>query len=59
MVNILFEISVDDKDDWLDQLISWEVVSRAFDFQKFSQQSTAFNEVELYDADIWLSDILE
>jgi hypothetical protein len=57
--NQLYEISMDDKDDWGDQKINWELVSRSFDFQKLSQQSSPFTEVELYDADVWLEDIIE
>lgn len=57
--NQLFEISIDDKDDWGEQLIPWELVSRAFDFSKLTQQSSPFSEVELYGGDIWLKDIIE
>jgi hypothetical protein len=57
--NQLFELSVDDKDDWDGQRIQWEMVSRSFDFQKLSQQSTPFTENELYDADLWLREIIE
>lgn len=57
--NQLYEISLNDSDDWDDQHIEWELVSRAFDFQKLSQQSSPFSEVELYDGDIWLEGIIE
>ncbi len=58
-MNQLFELSTDDKDDWDAQRINWELITRSFDFQKLSQQSTPFNEVEVYDADLWLKDIIE
>jgi hypothetical protein len=51
--NQLYEISVADKNDW-DGEIAWSLESRAF---AFGQQSTAFSENELYDADVWLKDI--
>lgn len=57
--NFLLELSLDDVDDWGGQRIPWELVSRAFDFQKLSQQSSPFTEVELYDGDVWLQDIVE
>lgn len=57
--NQLFELSVNDKDDWDGQRINWELTSRSLDFQKLSQESTPFTENELYDADIWLRDIIE
>lgn len=57
--NQLFEISKNDTNDWNDQRIEWEFVSRAMDFSKLSQESTPFNEAELYDADIWLREIRE
>lgn len=56
--NQLYEISLDDKDDF-DGLIEWELVSRSFDFSKISQQGNPFTETELYDADIWLREIIE
>lgn len=55
----LFEISKSDVNDWDEQRIEWEFVSRAFDFSKLSQDSTPYNEVELYDADLWLTGIAE
>lgn len=57
--NQLFEISHADVNDWDDQRIEWEFVTRGFDFSKLSQESTPYNEVELYDADIWLTGIAE
>ena len=58
--NQLYELSVDDKDDFDDTKINWELVSRAFDFNKLNpQDSTVFTENELYDGDIWLKDIVE
>lgn len=57
--NQLYELSVDDKDDFDGERINWELVSRTFDFQKLSQQSTPFTENELYDADLWLREIVE
>lgn len=56
--NHLFEFTHDDWDDWDDQRIPWEVVSRGFNFGA-GQQSTPYNENELYDGDIWLSEIAE
>lgn len=57
--NQLYEITKDDVNDWDDQLIEWDMVSRSMDFSKLSQDSTPFNEVELYDADIWMTGIAE
>lgn len=57
--NQLYELSTDDRDDWDNQRIDWELVTRRFDFQKLSQQSSAFAESELYDGDIWLREIIE
>lgn len=57
--NQLYELSADDKDDFDGTRINWELISRTFDFQKLSQQSTPFNENELYDADMWLREIIE
>jgi hypothetical protein len=54
--NQLYELSMDDKNDWDNQHIEWELVTRAFGF---SQQSTPFNENELYDGDLWLKGITE
>jgi hypothetical protein len=56
--NQLFELSLDDKDDW-DGPILWELTTRSLDFQKLSQESTPFSENELYDADLWLREIIE
>jgi hypothetical protein len=56
--NHLFEFTSSEWDDWDFQHIPWELVSRGFDF-KAGQQSTPFNENELYDGDIWLSEIAE
>ena len=53
MSNQLYEISLDDRDDW-DGLVEWELVSRGFDFSKLSQQGNSFTENELYDGDVWL-----
>jgi len=57
--NQLFELSKADVNDWDNQRIEWELVSRALDFSKLSQESTPYNESEIYDADIWLSGIAE
>lgn len=57
--NQLYEISRDDRDDWDGQHIEWELVTRSFDFTKLSQQGSPFSEMELYDADLWLRDIIE
>jgi len=57
-INQLYELSLNDKDDW-DGLIEWELVSRAFDFSKLSQQGNPFTETELYDGDLWLREIIE
>jgi hypothetical protein len=71
--NALYEITLDDRDDVTDwtiddgtssldtsqpisQRVEWEFVSRAFDFK---QGSTPFTELNLYDADLWLKDIIE
>jgi hypothetical protein len=53
--NQLYEISADDRDDF-NGSIPWEIVSRAFDF-KGGQQSSSFTENEIYDGDVWISDI--
>ena len=57
-VNQLYELTLNDKDDW-DGPIQWELVSRAFDFTKLSQSGVPFTESELYDADLWLREIIE
>jgi hypothetical protein len=54
--NQLYELTLDDKDDW-DGPIDWELVTRQMDFSKLSQQSNSFTESELYDADLWVRDI--
>ena len=56
-MNQLYELSLDDKIDFNVQPIAWELVMRAFDYMKLSQQSSSFSESELYDADIWVSQI--
>jgi hypothetical protein len=64
-LNALYELSMDDRDDVtgydgtglpLSQQVEWEWIPRAFDFK---QQSTPFTELELYDADLWLKEIIE
>ena len=57
--NNLFELSSDDKDDWDGKRIPWELVTRSFDFSKLQPDSTPFTENEVYDADLWLKDIIE
>jgi len=57
-VNQLYEFSLDDKDDF-DGPVEWELVSRSFDFSKISQQGNPFTENEIYDADIWLREIID
>jgi hypothetical protein len=57
--NALYEISLSDKDDFNDTEIDWELVTRAFDFGKLYQSSSPFNENELYDADVWFSDVVD
>ena len=54
--NQLFELSFEDRDDF-DGSIPWEMVHRAYDFKGGQQQTTPFNENELYDGDVWLSEI--
>ena len=54
--NQLYELSVNDRDDWDGQRIEWEMVSRAFNFQG---QSNPFEEQELYDGDIWMREVIE
>jgi len=56
--NQLYELSFDDKDDFNGQF-PWEFVSRALDFKGGGQggQSNPFTENELYDGDIWISDV--
>src|SRR5262249_8972719 len=60
-VNQLFELSLDDINDWDFpngdvQEIKWELITRAFNF---SGQSTPFNETQIYDADLWLRDVVD
>jgi hypothetical protein len=57
--NHLFELSRNDKDDWDGEHIPWEIVTRSFDFGRFSKESTPFTENELYDGDLWLREIIE
>jgi hypothetical protein len=58
--NSLFELSSDDKDDYNGTKIGWEFDTRSFDFNKLDpQNSTVFTENELYDADIWLKEVIE
>lgn len=57
-VNQLYEISKDDKDDFVNERIPWELVSKTLDFQA-SQESTPFTENEVYDGDMWLREIIE
>ena len=57
-VNQLYEISKDDKDDFVNERIPWEFVSRTLDFQQ-TQESTPFTENEVYDGDLWLREIIE
>jgi hypothetical protein len=56
--NQLYELTTSDKQDF-DGPVNWELVSRLFDFSKLSQMSTPFTESEIYDGDIWLSQIAE
>ena len=58
--NQLYELSVEDQDDFDGQRIEWELITRSFDFNKLNpQDSTVFTENELYDGDLWLKDIVE
>jgi hypothetical protein len=54
--NGLYELSFDDKDDFGGS-IPFDFVSRAFDFKGGGQQSNQFTENELYDGDLWVTDI--
>lgn len=56
--NQIYELTMNDRDDFNGH-IEWELISRSFDFSKLSQQGNPFTESELYDADIWLRDIIE
>src|SRR4029453_4779230 len=42
--NQLYEITLDQRDDWDDQLIEWELVTRKFDFQKLNQGGSPYVE---------------
>ena len=57
--NQLYELSMDDKDDWNYQPIQWEFESRTLDFVKMTQNPMPFSENELYDGDVWLKEISE
>ena len=57
--NQLYELSMDDKDDWNYQPIQWEFESRTLDFMKMTQNPMPFSETELYDGDVWLKEIEE
>jgi hypothetical protein len=58
--NQIFELSSEDRNDWNDERIPWEMVTRSFDFSKLAQGSSSpFNENELYDGDIWLREVVE
>lgn len=54
--NQLYELSFEDRDDF-SGAIPWEIVTRAFDFRGGNQQTNQFTENELYDGDIWISEI--
>jgi hypothetical protein len=54
--NQLYEFSLEDRDDF-DGAIPWEIVSRAFDFKGGQQGGNVFTENELYDGDVWISEI--
>jgi hypothetical protein len=54
--NQLYELSFDDKDDF-EGAIPWEMVTRAHDFRGGQQPVTPFTENELYDGDIWISEV--
>jgi hypothetical protein len=54
--NQLYELSFDDKDDF-SGAVHWEVVTRAHDFRGGQQPVTPFTENELYDGDIWISEV--
>ena len=56
--NQLYEVSLDDREDF-DGDINWEMVMRAFDFRGGQQQTTQFTENELYDGDVWISEIAQ
>jgi hypothetical protein len=55
-LNQLYEFSFDDKDDF-NGSIPWEIVTRAYDFRGGQQPVTPFTENELYDGDVWVSEI--
>jgi hypothetical protein len=54
--NQLYELSFDDKDDF-NGSIPFELVTRAFDFKGGGDQSNQFTENELYDGDMWITEI--
>ena len=54
--NQLYELSFSDKDDF-NGSIPFELVSRAFDFKGGQQDANPFTESELYDGDMWITDI--
>jgi len=54
--NQLYELSFEDRDDF-SGAIPWEIVTRAFDFKGGNQGTNQFTENELYDGDIWISEI--
>jgi hypothetical protein len=54
--NQLYELTFDDRDDF-EGAIPWEVVTRAHDFRGGQQPVTPFTENELYDGDIWISEV--
>jgi hypothetical protein len=54
--NQLFELSPEEKNDWDNQPIEWELVNRMFDFGK-TEGATVFSENEIYDGDIWIREI--
>jgi len=54
--NTIYELSLDDGDDFSGP-VQWTLITRAFDFSKSGSGSSVFNESEVYDADIWLSEM--
>lgn len=57
--NSIYEITTSEHDDFGHKSVPWELVTRSFDFAKLNQFSNPFTESEVYDADIWLSDIVD
>jgi len=57
--NQLYELSMNDADDWDAQAVQWELVTRVFDFTKLSQQSNPFTESDLYDGDLWVNSVTQ